>query len=148
MRIFVPLVVFLISSTALACAAGDVATGQSVIRSQEKALSRDDAATAYTFAAPSIQSRFPSPEAFMYMVRNGYAPVYRHRSFKFGQATISEGKILQEVHIIDANGVAWEAVYSLEAQADGSLKISGCVLTKAVASLGTAGVETTATKIA
>jgi hypothetical protein len=70
----------------------------------------------------------------MSMVRNGYAPVYRHRSFEFGEAMISEGKIVQQVHIVDADGVAWEALYTLEPQSDGSLKISACVLTKAVTS--------------
>ena len=134
MRILVLLVAFFISSTALACATEDVAAGQSIIQSQEEAFNRDDAATAYTFAAPSIQSLYRSPEAFMYMVRNGYAPVYRHRSFEFGEARISEGKISQEVHIIDADGVAWEALYTLERQPDGSLKISACVLRKAVIS--------------
>jgi hypothetical protein len=70
----------------------------------------------------------------MFMVRNGYAPVYRHRSFEFGEAMIADGKIKQLVHIIDADGAAWEALYTLEPQSDGSLKISGCVLTKAVIS--------------
>jgi Domain of unknown function (DUF4864) len=134
MRILLLLVVFLIGSTALAGAAEDVAAGQSVIRSQEEAFGRDDAATAYTFAAPSIQSWYRNPEAFMSMVRNGYAPVYRHRSFEFGEATILDGKIVQEVHIIDADGVAWDARYTLEPQPDGSLKISSCILTKAVIS--------------
>ena len=136
MRILVLLVGLLFSffgSTGFA-AAEDVAAGQSVIRSQEEAFSRDDAATAFTFASPSIQSRFRDPETFMSMVRNGYAPVYRHRSFEFGDATVAGGKILQEVHIIDADGAAWEALYTLEPQADGSLRISGCVLKKAVIS--------------
>jgi hypothetical protein len=130
MRAVVLLVAFLISLATLARAAEDIAAGQSVIRSQDEAIGRDDAATAYTFAAPSIQSVFRSPEAFMYMVRNGYAPVYRHKSFEFGRATTSEGKITQEVHIIDADGVAWEALYTLEQQSDGSLKISACTLLK------------------
>jgi hypothetical protein len=132
MRTLALLVAFLVSSAALAWAAEDVAAGQSVIRSQEQALGRDDAATAYTFAAPSIKNLYRNPETFMYMVRNGYAPVYRHRSFEFGAAKTLEGKIVQEVHIIDADGVAWEALYTLEPQSDGGLKISGCVLTKLV----------------
>jgi Domain of unknown function (DUF4864) len=134
MRVLVLLVVFLISSTVLAGAAEDIAAAQSVIQSQEEAFSRDDAAAAYTFAAPSIRSWYRTPETFMYMVRNGYAPVYRHRGFEFGQATILDGKIMQQVHIIDADGVAWEALYTLERQSDGTLKISACVLTKAVIS--------------
>jgi len=133
MRILALLVALLIGSTALAFA-DDLTAGQSVIQSQEQAFGRDDAAAAYAFAAPVIQSWYRSPDAFMFMVRNGYAPVYRHRSFEFGEATTVDGKIVQQVHIIDADGVAWEALYTLERQGDGSLKISACVLTKAVIS--------------
>jgi len=110
----------------------DAVAAQSVIRSQEEAVGRDDAAAAYTFAAPSITGMFRTPETFMYMVRNGYAPVYRHKSFEFGKSSSSEAKIMQEVHIFDADGVAWEALYMLERQSDGSLKISACVLLKLV----------------
>jgi hypothetical protein len=124
----------LIGSTVLAYADDDTAAGQSVIRSQEEAFSRDDAAAAYTFAAPGIKSMFPSADIFMSMVRKAYAPVYRHRSFEFGEAKTSAGKIVQEVQIIDADGAAWDALYTLEPQPDGSLKISACVLKKAVIS--------------
>jgi Domain of unknown function (DUF4864) len=44
---------------------------------------------------------------------------------------VSDGKIAQRVHIIDADGEAWEALYTLEQQPDGSVKITGCVLLKA-----------------
>jgi hypothetical protein len=128
------LVALLIGSTVLAYADDDTAAGQSVIRSQEEAFSRDDAAAAYTFAAPGIKSMFPSADIFMSMVRKAYAPVYRHRSFEFGEAKTSAGKIVQEVQIIDADGAAWDALYTLEPQPDGSLKISACVLKKAVIS--------------
>ncbi len=128
------LVALLIGFPALAYSGDDVAAGQSVIRSQEEAFSHDDAAAAYTFAAPGIKSLFPSADIFMSMVRNAYAPVYRHRSFEFGEAKTSEGKIVQEVQIIDADGAAWEALYTLEPQPDGSLKIIACVLKKAVIS--------------
>ena len=133
MRILALLVALLIGSTALAFA-DDVTAGQSIIQSQEQAFGRDDAAAAYAFAAPAIRSWYRSPDAFMFMVRNGYAPVYRHRSFEFGEAMMVDGKIMQQVHIIDADGVAWEALYTLERQPDGSLEISACVLTKAVIS--------------
>ena len=124
------LLVALLVSTTFAGAAEDIAAGQAVIRSQERAFGRDDGATAYTFASPSIKSQYWNSEAFMHMVRNGYAPVHRHRSFRFGGARISEGKILQEVHIVDTNGVSWQALYTLERQPEGSLKISGAVLSK------------------
>ena len=53
-----------------ASAADDVAAAQGVIRAQEQALSRDDAAAAYSYAAPAIKEIFPDAGIFMSMVRN------------------------------------------------------------------------------
>jgi hypothetical protein len=131
MRVIPLLAAFLISLLAPARAADDVAAAQAIISSQVEALARDDAATAYAYAAPEIREMFPQAETFMSMVRRSYAPVYRHKGFEFGEARISDGKIAQEVHIIDADGAAWEALYTLEQQPDGSVKITGCVLMKA-----------------
>jgi hypothetical protein len=114
-----------------ASAGDDVGTAQSIIRSQAEAFSHDDAAAAYSYAAPAIRDMFPQADIFMSMVRNSYAPVYRHKSFEFGEARVSGGQIAQQVHIIDADGEAWEAMYTLEPQPDGSLKITGCSLLKA-----------------
>ena len=133
-RVLIFLIACLIRPAAFAATADDIGAAQSIIRAQEEAFTRDYAPTAYSFAAPGIQSFYRSPDSFMSMVRNGYAPVYRHRSFVFGEARIVDGKILQEVQIIDADGVAWDALYTLETQADGSLKISACILKKAVIS--------------
>ena len=133
-RVSIFLIACLIGPAAFAATADDIGAAQSIIRAQEEAFARDDAPTAYSFAAPGIQSFYRSPDGFMYMVRNSYAPVYRHRSFAFGEARIVDGKIQQEVQIVDADGVAWDALYTLETQADGSLKISACILKKAVIS--------------
>jgi hypothetical protein len=110
--------------------ADDVAAAQGVIRAQEQAFSRDDAAAAYSHAAPEIRQLFPQADIFMQMVRQGYAPVYRHKSFEFGEARADGGRIAQRVHIVDDNGEVWEAMYTLEQQSDGSLKITGCSLLK------------------
>jgi Domain of unknown function (DUF4864) len=131
MRAFLMLAMLWISLTSPALAADDVANAQGVIRSQEQALGRDDAATAYSYAAPAIREMFPQADIFLSMVQRSYAPVYRHKSFEFGEAKIADGKIAQRVHIVDADGNAWEALYTLEPQPDGSLKIIGCVLLKA-----------------
>jgi len=131
MRALFLLAALLISLAAPARAADDVAAAQGVIRSQVEAFSRDDAAAAYSHAAPAIQEIFPQADIFMSMVRNSYAPVYRHKSFDFGEARVADGTIVQRVHIVDAEGIAWEALYTLELQPDGSVKITGCVLLKA-----------------
>jgi hypothetical protein len=130
MRALLLLVAWLLTLNLPARAADDVAAAQGAIRSQMEALGRDDAATAYSYAAPAIQNVFPQADLFMAMVRNGYAPVYRHKSFEFGEARVADGMIAQRVHIIDAVGVPWEALYTLEREPDGSVRISGCVLLK------------------
>jgi hypothetical protein len=131
MRAVALLFAFLLNFTAPALAADDVAAAQSVIRSQEQAFGRGDAEAAYSHAAPAIREIFPQAETFMMMVQQGYPPVYRHRSFEFGEARVTDGHIAQRVHIVDDNGEAWEALYTLEQQPDGSLKITGCSLLKA-----------------
>src|SRR5665213_299840 len=131
MRALVLFAALLIGLASPARAADDVATAQGVIRSQAEAFARDDAATAYSYAAPALHGMFPQADIFMSMVQRSYAPVYRHKSFEFGESQASGGEIAQKVHIIDANGEAWEALYTLERQPDGSLKIIGCMLLKA-----------------
>ena len=131
MRALFLLAALLLSLVGPARAADDVAAAQGVILSQVEAFGRDDAAAAYSHAAPAIQEIFPQADIFMSMVRNSYAPVYRHKSFDFGEARVSGGTIAQRVHIVDADGIPWEALYTLELQPDGSVKITGCVLLKA-----------------
>ena len=128
MRNIALVVTLLLGLASPAFAADDVATAQGIIRSQVEAFGRDDAAAAYSFAAPGIHEMFPQADIFLEMVQRSYAPVYRHRSFEFGEARASDGKIAQRVRIAD--GVPWEALYTLEQEPDGSLKISGCMLIK------------------
>jgi len=130
MRVLLVLIFALLGGVS-ARAADDVAAAQGVIRAQEQAFVRDDASAAYSHAAPAIREIFPAPDIFMSMVQSGYAPVYRHKSFEFGESKIEGGSIAQRVHIVDANGEAWEALYTLEQQPDGSYKITGCSLLKA-----------------
>jgi hypothetical protein len=131
MRTVALVLIALLAFALPAAAADDVAAAQSVIRSQEQAFVHDDAAAAYSYAAPAIRQIFPRADTFMGMVQNQYAPVYRHKSFEFGEARSEGNSIAQRVHIVDANGEAWEAMYTLEQQSDGSFKITGCTLLKA-----------------
>jgi hypothetical protein len=131
MRAVALLFIGLIALTSPAAAADDVAAAQGVIRAQEQAFARDDAIAAYAYAAPTIHELFPRADIFMTMVQSQYAPVYRHKVFEFGESRAEGNVIAQRVHIIDANGEAWEALYTLEQRADGSFEITGCTLLKA-----------------
>jgi hypothetical protein len=108
----------------------DRAAVQSVIEQQIQAFLRDDGTTAYSFAAPTIKPMYPTVEAFMAMVRQGYPQVYRPRSHEFGDLTLKSGYLEQSVDIVDAQGDFWTAVYTLRQEADGTWKISGCYLLK------------------
>jgi parvulin-like peptidyl-prolyl isomerase len=130
MRAVVLLLALLLGFAAQA-RADDVTAAQSVIQAQEQAFSRNDAAAAYSHAAPEIKELFPQADIFLQMVQQAYPPVYRHKSFEFGEARAAQGRIAQRVHIVDDNGEVWEAMYTLEQQPDGSLKITGCSLLKA-----------------
>src|SRR2546430_14263009 len=110
MRAIVLLSAVLLSLTLPASAADDVAAAQNVIRSQEQAFSRDDAAAAWSYASPALQEVFQRPEIFMMMVQQGYAPVYRHKSFEFGESNAADGHIAQRVPIVHQNGEAREAL--------------------------------------
>ncbi|WGD50801.1 DUF4864 domain-containing protein [Bradyrhizobium sp. CB1650] len=131
MRLAALLIALSVALGPVSARAGDVTAAQDVIRAQEQAFGRDDAAAAYSYAAPAIKEIFPAPDIFMSMVKNGYAPVYRHKGFEFGDSKSEGNWIAQRVHIIDADGEAWEALYTLEQQSDGSYKITGCSLLKA-----------------
>lgn len=113
--------------------AGDepqVQAAQSIITAQIEAMRADDGPTAYSFASPEIQMKFPTPDSFMAMVKTGYAPVYQPRAFAFAGASVSAGVITQLVDISAADGSDWVAEYRLAAMPDGSLKIIGCQLKK------------------
>ncbi len=127
--IIVSLILFFIQPPAQAEPATDAdrMAIQAVITAQIDAFRADDAARAYAHAAPSIQQIFPTPESFMAMVKQGYEPVYRPQSFRFGQL----GKdFSQRVSIIGPDGRPYEALYTMQRQPDGTWRITGCSLLK------------------
>ena len=111
--------------------AGDaeIKAGQAVIDGQLKALIANDGAKAYSFAAPNVKQIFPTVDAFMNMVTNGYAPVRQPQSYSFGKVEqTGPGSIIQQVLIVGPDGKDYEAVYTLQQQPDGSFQITGCSL--------------------
>lgn len=101
-----------------------------IISGQIAAFQRDDGATAYSYASPTIQGLFPGVDRFMAMVRLGYQPVYRPRSVTFGPVVETPRGPEQRVFVTGPDGRQWLAIYTLEQQPDGSWRINGCVLTE------------------
>lgn len=108
----------------------DQRTIQSVIENQISAFRADDAEAAFQFAAPNIKTLFPNANTFMGMVKRGYQPVYRPTQYRFGQVRGDATRAAQSLFIEDANGVAFEALYELAKQEDGSWRIAGVFLKK------------------
>jgi hypothetical protein len=101
-----------------------------MITGQLEAFKRDDSAAAFTFAAPLIKNQFENDVAFLEMVKRGYQPVYRSKSYEFTELKETNLGLTQTVRITDSMGDIWNALYRVEKQADGSWKISGVWLFK------------------
>ena len=72
---------------------------------------------------------FPTLDAFMSMVTNGYAPVRKPQSYTFGKSQeTSATTIAQQVFIVGPDGKDYEALYTLELQPDGMYRITGVSL--------------------
>ena len=119
-----------VMASAQSIGTGDKAMIRNVIEGQMAAFLRDDAVKAFSYANPMIQRMFGTPDRFLSMVREGYAPVYRPSDVAFGALTPEDGKWIQAVSVIGPDGQLALALYTMEQQPDGSWLIAGCVLTK------------------
>ena len=108
--------------------AADQTAIRDVIEGQVEAFRRDDGATAFGYASPSIQGMFGTAETFMDMVRQGYRPVYRPQVFEFREIVTLQGMVTQKVHVIGPDGRPVTAFYPMTQQPDGSWRIEGCYL--------------------
>ena len=110
------------------------ARSRAIIERQFDAFARDDAEAAYALADPTIKQMFVDPDHFLAMVRDRYAPVYRHRSVEFGDFAELGDEASLKATLVDNDNVVWTALYSLKREANGDWLISGCVLVKSEAS--------------
>lgn len=108
----------------------DATAIQQVIQGQLNAFQADDWNAAFAFAAPTIQTKFVSPEVFSQMVTGAYQPVYRPQSVEFRELKPSEFGPTQELFLIGPDGLSYLAYYTMERQPDGSWRISGCYLVR------------------
>jgi Domain of unknown function (DUF4864) len=110
------------------------ARSQAIIERQFDAFARDDAEAAYALADPAIKEMFVDADHFMAMVRDRYAPVYRHRSVEFGEFAVEGDEASLKATLVDNDNVVWTALYSLRREANGDWLISGCALERSEAS--------------
>jgi hypothetical protein len=101
---------------------------RAVIASQLEAFKRDDAARAFSYAAPSVRKQYRTPREFMRMVRADYRAVYRPQSVRFLDHFMVSKQPVQRLRLVTQDDVVLTAYYVMERQRDGTWKIAGCAL--------------------
>ena len=99
-----------------------------VVEGQLAAFAKDDAAKAFSYAAPNVREALGSAARFMLMVRRDFPVVYRPASVAFLRPDGAGGEVMQRVQMTDASGNSWLATYSLQRQKNKSWRISGCAV--------------------
>jgi hypothetical protein len=92
---------------------------QGTIQAQIDAFLRDDFATAFTFASPSIRGLFGTPENFGLMVRQGYPMVWRPSDVRMMELREVAGNLWQRVMVTDEAGQTFLLDYMMVQTADG-----------------------------
>lgn len=108
-----------------AVAEADANAAKGVIEDQIAAFKSGDGARAFSHAAPNIRNIYGTVDRFMAMVQTGYMPLFNPETFVFGRNALISGEVYQEMIVTDPSGKQWQAVYTLQRQADGSWKITG-----------------------
>ncbi len=99
-----------------------------VVTAQRAALVAGDAPAAYAFAAPGIRARFPTPAAFMAMVRESYAALVDARYAELLDGAVIGGDVIQPLRLIMPDGTVFVALYTMQRQRDGAWRIAGCLI--------------------
>lgn len=84
-----------------------------VIRDQIAAFKVDDFDTAFTYASPSIQGLFGTPENFGRMVTQGYPMVWRPADVRYLDLRDEGGILRQDVQVTDGSGRVFILEYSM-----------------------------------
>jgi hypothetical protein len=99
---------------------------QEVIAAQRAAIIAGDADKAFGYASPGIQQQFSDAASFLAMVDAAYAALESARYVEFLEGAVIEGIVIQPLRLIDADNTVRVALYTMEKQADGKWRISGC----------------------
>ena len=103
---------------------------EGTISSQLEAFKADDFAQAFTFATPTLQQLFQSPENFQRMVTTGYPMVWRPADVQYLELKEYEGSMWQKVQITDQKGFTHLLLYRMQ-QTDAGWRIGGVQILEA-----------------
>lgn len=126
------LMIRLMSALAISWALATTAMAQQseiegTINSQIEAFKADDFAQAFTYATPSLQRLFQTPDNFQRMVTQGYPMVWRPSEVTYLEMLEYEGAVWQKVQIVDNKGFTHILLYRME-ETDAGWRIGGVQL--------------------
>lgn len=108
--------------------AAEWTTIRKVIDDQLAALKAGDGPAAMTYAAPGIRAQFRTPENFLRMVRNGYAPLLGASYTVYLEGAVVDGAVIQPLRLVMPDNTVLVALYTMQRQPDGGWRIAGCVI--------------------
>ena len=114
--IIITLAFWLVTALPAAAQQDDI---RGVISDQLTAFQADDFETAFTFASPTLQQYFRTPENFGAMVRNGYPMVHRPADVQFLALEEIAGDLWQMVMIRDGAGASHMLAYRMQQGPEG-----------------------------
>lgn len=114
----------LISALSVFGAAAQQAEIEGTITSQIDAFKADDFDQAFTYATPSLQRLFQTPQNFERMVTQGYPMVWRPAEVTYLELEDRGSAMFQKVQILDAKGVTYILLYQME-ETDQGWRIGG-----------------------
>jgi len=100
---------------------------EATISGQFDAFRAEDAAGAWEFASPNIQSLFGTPGNFARMVEEGYPMVWMPGEVEFVDLQSFGGVLVQRVQVIDPSGTAHYLGYQM-IETDAGWRINGVQL--------------------
>ena len=103
------------------------------MQAQLDAFAADDAKRAFSYAGPGIREMFGTADRFLAMVKSSYPVVYRPATVAFLVPEPLGDEVIQGVHLTDANGRLWLALYRLQRQGAAGWRIDGCQLVESQA---------------
>lgn len=103
-----------------------------VIADQRTALIAGEAEKAFAFAAPSIRRQVGTANRFMTMVLGGYDAIVTAQEFEFLEGDVVNAIVVQPVRLVGTDNAVRVALYTMERQASGEWRISGCQMAPSV----------------
>jgi Domain of unknown function (DUF4864) len=97
-----------------------------VIAEQRTALIAGEAEKAFALAAPAIRNQVGNSRSFMTMVLQGYEAIIGAREVEFLDGDVINAIVVQPLRLVGRDNNVRVALYTMERQANGDWRISGC----------------------